>query len=616
MNKIFITVILIFISITCDAQNSEKTIKELTVDEIVVTGTLVETQKAELPYTISVVSREQIESSGESAILPLLSKRVPGLFVTERGLTGFGVYKGSAGGMSLRGVGGSPTTGVLIAIDGHPQFMGIMGHHLPDAYMSSDIERVEVIRGAASTIYGSNAMGGVINLITRTEVNDIVRTAASLEYGSYNTQKYMVSNSVKKGKFSSFVSVNHNRTDGHRPYSDFHGTNGYLKLGYAFNEHFKSSIDYSIAKYWALDPGEITLPAVDGSSWIDVLRGMGSVSLSNKFDKTSGIIRAFVNHGEHELYYGWHSKDLFYGVMANQSFIPVSGNVSTVGIEYKRYGGKADNFVNSNIKYPTKYINEAAAYVTTTQDIIKDKLIVNGALRYDYNSYFGDNWVPQGGVSYLFNKSDAIKFSVSKGFRNPTINELYIAPPKNDELMPERVLSYSLSYNSSLFKNRFNYDVTLFYSDGDNMITTLVKGGVPQFFNSGAFKNWGVELATNTEITSWLDLTFNYSFLKMDKPILASPTHHIFGALAYKYKKISASLESSTILDMATQLEGKGKSLVEESYSLLNLRAGYRLFKFMEITVALNNITNVDYQINYNYPMPGVTALGGLKFNF
>lgn len=86
---------------------------------------------------------------------------------------GYGVSTGAAGGMSLRGIGagvnaaGGPTTSLLVLIDGHPQYMGLMGHPIADAYQSMMAERVEVLRGPASVLYGSNAMGGVINIVTR-----------------------------------------------------------------------------------------------------------------------------------------------------------------------------------------------------------------------------------------------------------------------------------------------------------------------------------------------------------------------------------------------------------------------------------------------------------------
>ena len=144
-------------------------------------------------------------------ILPALTEQVPGLFTTSRGIMGYGVSTGAAGGMSLRGIGagvnaaGGPTTSLLVLIDGHPQYMGLMGHPIADAYQSMMAERVEVLRGPASVLYGSNAMGGVINIVTRKMQEDGVKTNAQIGYGSYNTLQTEVSNRVRKGRFSSVV---------------------------------------------------------------------------------------------------------------------------------------------------------------------------------------------------------------------------------------------------------------------------------------------------------------------------------------------------------------------------------------------------------------------------
>ena len=100
------------------------------IDEVVVTGTRNETDVRHLPMTISVVGRQQIEKRYESSLLPLLTEQVPGLFTTSRGIMGYGVSTGAAGGMSLRGIGGSPTAGLLVLIDGHPQYMEIGRAHV------------------------------------------------------------------------------------------------------------------------------------------------------------------------------------------------------------------------------------------------------------------------------------------------------------------------------------------------------------------------------------------------------------------------------------------------------------------------------------------------------
>ena len=169
-NLLGILLVCAFLSSSLQAQVRKDTTQaghNYEIDDVVVTGTRNETDIRHLPMTISVVNRETIGQRSEPSLLPTLTEQVPGLFTTSRGVMGYGVSNGAAGGISLRGIGGSPTTGLLVLIDGHPQYMGLMGHPIADAYQSMLAEKVEVVRGPASVLYGSNAMGGVINIVTR-----------------------------------------------------------------------------------------------------------------------------------------------------------------------------------------------------------------------------------------------------------------------------------------------------------------------------------------------------------------------------------------------------------------------------------------------------------------
>ena len=115
MKKILlISVILIFSYVTLFPQSLDDT---LSIDEVVVTGTKIEVARKNVPLTVSQVPREIFEQAPESALLPVLSEEVPGLFITERGVTGFGVATGAAGQLNMRGLGGNPTTQVLILLD-------------------------------------------------------------------------------------------------------------------------------------------------------------------------------------------------------------------------------------------------------------------------------------------------------------------------------------------------------------------------------------------------------------------------------------------------------------------------------------------------------------------
>src|SRR5690606_22856806 len=136
------------------------TVRYNELNPVVMTGTRYALEKNKSPGTITVVSREAIEENAGTNILPVLSAHVPGMLLNNRSLAGYGVGPNSGGNISIRGISGSPNSRVLVLIDGQPQYMGIFAHPIADAYSSSDIERAEVVRGAASLLYGSNAMGG------------------------------------------------------------------------------------------------------------------------------------------------------------------------------------------------------------------------------------------------------------------------------------------------------------------------------------------------------------------------------------------------------------------------------------------------------------------------
>ena len=244
--KLQITALFVFCLAGYNPAKADRSLSDtLEIEQVVVTANKTLVNKNNIPLSVSVITREEIDKSSESALLPVLSQRVPGLFVTQKGITGFGVSNGGAGAVNIRGVGAGNK--VLMLFDGQPQWAGVFGHSLPDTYVASDVDRVEVIRGPGSLLYGSNAMGGVVNIITRSQHEEGVTTHARIMYGSYNTQKYMVNNGVKLGKFNSFFSINHDRTDGHRPNSQFNITNGFGKLGYNINNHFSVMGDVTLA---------------------------------------------------------------------------------------------------------------------------------------------------------------------------------------------------------------------------------------------------------------------------------------------------------------------------------------------------------------------------------
>lgn len=593
--------------INCLAQEQTDSLRLIQLDEIVITGTRTAVTRNNVPLTVSVINHKEIEESSESALLPVLSERIPGLFITERGVTGFGVASGSAGQISIRGVGGSPNTQVLVLLNGNPQYMGIFGHPIPDGYIASDIERVEVIRGPASTLYGSNAMGGVINVITKEQNEDGVKLNARILAGSYNTQKYMLNGGYKKGGFSVFAGINRDQTDGHRDSSDFTINNGFLNIGYKLNRHIKANANFSLAHLEATDPGILGEGAGEK---IDILRGMGAVSVDNTFEKTEGSVRFFYNFGKHKITDGFRSHDINYGIITYQALKLIKDNTITFGVDYKNFGGRAGT--TEGFVYIDTTVNELAGYVLAQQQLFS-RLTLNAGFRLEHNSIYGFEPVPSGGFAFRAGPNTILKGSISKGFRSPTIRELFMWMPANDSLNPEKMVNIDAGISQSLFDNKLSFEVTIFNARGENLIQTVISGGRPKNINSGKFNNSGFEFSSTWRPLNKLMFNSNYSYIHMDEPVLATPEHKIYfsGTLSIQTIVMNLALQHISGLYMLT-----GENELKESYTLVNARIGYTLNKYVDVFLKGENLLNKEYQINYGYPMPKFTGFGGINLHF
>jgi iron complex outermembrane receptor protein len=580
------------------------------IEEVVVTGSPVKINLNNVAMSVSVVTSAQINENNESSLLPILSGRVPGLFVTERGVTGFGVSAGSAGQITIRGIGGSPTTGVLMLIDGHPQFMGIMGHPLPDSYVASDVERVEVIRGSGSVLYGSNAMGGVINLITKKQTQEGFHGNARMMLGSYNTQKYMASGGYKKDKLSVFISGNHDKTDGHRANSAFEITNGYAKIGYELNQHLKMTGDFSLAKFKASDPGPDTLAAKKGET-IDITRGYWAYSVENEYDKVSGSAKVFYNFGEHNITDGFHSTDHNYGINLHESLKLFKGNTITAGVDYMNFGGLAENLkamAGKGIVFADTSVYELGYYGFVQQTVAK-KLTLNAGLRLQDNSAYGNVWIPSAGIAFNMDEKTTWKASFSKGFRSPTIRELFLWGP-NPKLQPETVYNYEAGFLKSFFDRKLKLELTGFFVKGDNLIITVPNKGL---LNAGDVSNKGIEFSTDANPTSKLNFHMAYSYINMKTPVYATPEHQLFISSRYRMGKTIFMLSLQQVANLDTDPTPK---IHQVDYTMVNAKVSHKFCRYAEVFVSAENLLNQDYELNRYYTMPGTTVFAGLNLNF
>ena len=633
--KKFYTFILLasFVTQTAMAQNQKYDTLQLhhsyKIGEVVVTGTRNATDVRHLSQTVSVIDRSKIDNAMQPSLLPVLTEQVPGLFVTSRGIMGYGVSTGAAGGISLRGLSGG-TARLMVMIDGHPQYAGIFGHPIADAYQSFLAERVEVLRGPASVLYGSNAMGGVINIVTRKMQQDGVSTNFHTGYGSYNTLETELTNRIRKGRFSSILSGSYNRTDGHRPDMGFEQYGGYAKLSYEITDRWSLRGDVNVTHFNASYPGPVNAPLLDGDQRIT--RGVTSLALENRYEKSSGAITFFYNWGNHWINDGYTpskgegpqddrflSFDNMMGVSLYQSTQFFKGNRITLGVDWFRYGGRAWNEYVSGENVGTtsdlvdKHENELAGYIDLRQDI-GSWLTFNAGLRTDHHSRVGTEWVPQAGVAFHLPHTIEIKASASKGFRYPILREMYMFPPQNPDLQPESMWNYELAFSQRLMDGRLTYGINLFYIDGKNLIMTLLNpnGSGMLNQNSGEIKNTGVEVQANFRINHLWSLEGNYSYLHMENPIIAAPEHKLYTGVYFSHGRWNISTGLQYIAGLYTQTD----PVLTEEFVLWNLQASFQVSRQIDIWARGENLLAQHYEINVGYPMPRATIMAGFNINF
>lgn len=605
----------------------------LEIGEVVVTGTRNATDVRHLPMTVTIVDRTTLTAEHQPSVLPTVMREVPGLFITSRAMMGYGVSTGAAGGINLRGITGGAGQ-LLVLIDGHPQYQGIYGHPIADSYQTLMAERVEVLRGPASVLYGSNAMGGVMNIVTRQAKQDGVNTNIQLGAGSYGTIQTEASNQVRSGKFSSTVSAQYNRTDNHRPRMGFEQYGGYLKLGYDFNEHWNAYVDANITHFNASYPGTEDKPMYDADQWIT--RGVVSAALENHYGNTSGALSVYSNFGRHKIDDGtanpatptqryFRSKDALTGVSLYQSIQLFEGNRVTAGVDYMHiygdayYTSKATGEIldTPNKQSAKSYRNEIAGYVDFRQDLLS-WLTIDAGIRLDHHSNTGSEWVPQAGIVVRPIETGEIKAMASKGFRNPTMREMYLYPPSNTDLEPERLWNYELSWKHRLSSvggdlQSLTYGANLFYIKGDNMIQQQQVDGKPRNVNTGEIENWGFELETAYRLDSHWSLKANGAFLHIKNKVVAAPELTAYAGANYHCGKWFATLGLQYINNLYTAV---GNDEQKESFALLDANLTYAVTHNISLWARGENLLAQKYEINLGYPMPRATFMGGVSINF
>ena len=622
---------------TCAASLSmqaEETLRDTThMAEVVVTGSREATDIRHLPMTVNTIGREKLTANERTSVLPTIMEEVPGVVLTSRGVMGYGVSTGGSGSINVRGL-SSGAGQMLVLIDGHPQYQGIFGHGIADAYQTMIADRVEVLRGPASLLYGSNAMGGVVNIVTRSlplkgDGGLSQHTTINAGAGSYGTVQVEGSNQLRIGRFTSTVAAQYQRSDNHRPRMGFEQYGGFLSLGYQISDHWKASAMADITHFNASNPGTVTVPKFDNDQRIT--RGSANLVVENNYARTSGAVSIYNNYGNHHIDDGYEagkpqqtdyfrSRDAVAGVSLYQSVMATKSTRITAGFDYQHIYGHAwyeDKLTGATIATGSRKMqstrgheDEVAGYVDVRQEITK-YVTLSAGLRYDYHTKAGGEWIPQAGLVVRPIETGEFKFMFSKGFRNPTYKDLYLYGTANADLYAESMLNYELSWRQRLLDSRLTYGVNLFLIDGKNMIQVVVPRTPAQ--NVGEFRNMGVEVEAAWKVDDHWRLSTNHSYLHMDNPIVGAPDYKGYIGADCVYGRFTAAAGFQQLVGLYTQ---NGTNPVQENASLLHMTLGYRLCKQLKIWAKGENLLAQKYEINLGYPMPKATFMGGVTLDF
>ena len=632
------------------------------MEQMVVTASRVEEKRREITSNITVIAEEEIRLSSARDIGDLLAEKGIGFVKKYPGnLTTIGIrgFKAETHGIDLEGY-------IIILLDGHRIATSNISK-----IMTKNVERVEIIRGPASVQYGSTAMGGVVNIITKRGKD---KPAAFVEgvLGSYNYQEWSVGASGKidafdfSGAFTTSSMDDYDTGDGEK----FHNS-GYsdkkdcsLNIGYEFLPGNRLSFIYT-----NYDAEHIGNPGYISANDLDDNKDTSNRSLDfiydGRTDNGAFIWQTRYYDGKDESKYfdpvasnpgigGWPGWDdgLSYtqtidhkGAQAhisyNHEYIVV-----TAGFDWMYYETESDTYSPKNTEY-----DNPAGYILAKSILLDQRLIITGGLRYDDyevdmknegGTESDDNFCPRIGAAYLLTDYFKIRVNYGEAFRMPSANQLaadysswgthYVGNPNLD---PETSITYEGGID--FFYDAFNSSLTYFYTDFDDKIDKYItEAGDSSFKNIGEATISGIEGELSFDIGEFYDLSCSIkpyaNFVYLNKyedkethdDLMYTPDLHItYGITASDLKGFSVNLNitHTSEQDITDYEYGTYSKIEKDDFTVANLSISKKILDYNDygsVTMKgeIQNLFDRDYEYVQGYPMPGRVFFISLKYDF
>ncbi|HEU4470207.1 MAG TPA: TonB-dependent receptor [Flavisolibacter sp.] len=612
MRKIF-SVAAIIISSQLSAQQDSASL-----DEVVVTATKFPVKQSNTGKVISVITRQQIENSIGQDFSQLLNEQT-GLTVS-----GANSNPGKDKSIFLRGAGGNYT---LILLDGIPlnDPSGIGGSFDIRLISLEQIERIEILKGSQSTLYGANAIAGVINIISRKAKSEQTTGSGTLSYGSFNTFKGNAAFSRKGKIFDYNLNYEYFDTDGINEATDKNNTgsfdeDGFRRQSFSANLGFRLSEKIRLAPYFRYSAfkGEYDADAFTDGALLQEAE-LTNTGLVGSFGYKGGAVT--VNYG-----YDKTRRD-FNGYALDGDFHHAEAYVNhklgsrlqlLAGLSYQNYQLPSPDTTNTLISPYASLVFQHKGWS------------IEAGGRYNKHNEYGDNFTYSFNPSYLWRERVKLFANVSSGFRAPSISELFGPFGANPNLKPEKSRSIEGGVQAFALNKRFSALATYFDRDIEDVIIYAFPAG---YTNRDRQRDHGLEVelafAPSTkwnfratyayvdgEITQKLqgkDTSF-YNLIRRPKHTVNlfagfRPTERLFVSTSVQ----SFSDRNDIFYDPATF---EAVPVVLDAYMLWNAYAEYQLLsKDLIIFADVRNITNkTDYAEVYGYNVQGTNFNAGLRF--
>ncbi|CAN5636742.1 TonB-dependent receptor [soil metagenome] len=624
------------------------------LDEVVVTATKSPKKLSETGKVLTVITREQLERSAGKDIAQLLNEQA-GITVN-----GANSNPGKDKSIYLRGAKNEYT---LILLDGIPVYdpSGIGSNYDFRLIPVENIDRIEILKGSQSTLYGSDAIAGVINIITRKNGNKPIGAFANLSYGTYETLKANAGIRGNTGIFDYNVAYTYYDTKGISEAVDKNNAGNFDKDGYT-QHALLANLGFKISNNWKLSP-YLRYSKFDGNIDYDAFADDKDYTYNSS--NTQAGLRNEFKFGKSTLTVNYNYNT------AERNYFNDSGNVSMLAYDKFLKGGYkgTEHFAEGIIATPLttnlqlvagvdyRSANTAQSYLsisdyyTSESEIGKDSakqnqynvyasLLYNGkilhadaGMRYNHHSAYGSN------VTYNFNPfvfiHNEVKVfaNISSAFKTPTLYQLYVPGYGNKNLTPETAITYEGGVQYINKKQIINARAVVFKRD--------VKDAIAFFFNPLTFESlyinqdkqedWGLEIESSIQLTKQLQLQLNYAHVDGEITTKNNGKDTTYFNLFRRPKDnwgISLNYQATKALFVSVNLRGYGKrtdldfstyptSYVELSnYVLLNAYAEYKINTHVKLFADVKNITDKKYTEVLGYSTQGANVQAGLSVNF